>query len=81
MVKLGLSSRLFLLQGPPNDVEPESELTLTEMKNQRLKEKLAEEFAKTRMEPEKEDEGIDWGLGMYQFNIICFKPCVVFGLP
>lgn len=72
MIKLGLSTRLFILQGPPDDEEPESELSVTEMKDMRNKEKLAEQLAKARGEPVKDDAGIDWGMGLLTLNHVFF---------
>ncbi|GJQ69064.1 hypothetical protein Trydic_g6228 [Trypoxylus dichotomus] len=74
LLKLGLSSRSYLLTGPENDTEEESELTVTELKKQReenlIKRKEAEEEAIRKQEEEKEairkkleERGIDWGLG------------------
>uniref|UniRef100_A0A915KW83 FHA domain-containing protein n=1 Tax=Romanomermis culicivorax TaxID=13658 RepID=A0A915KW83_ROMCU len=40
VMKFGGSSRLFVLQGPDEDVEPESELTVTEIKQKAEKQKL-----------------------------------------
>ncbi|KAL0280490.1 UNVERIFIED_CONTAM: hypothetical protein PYX00_001762 [Menopon gallinae] len=74
LLKIGWSSRNYLLQGPETDVEPESELTITEMKELQAKRKLEAEMAeKERIEREEleqeerrrkeEEEGIDWGMG------------------
>lgn len=71
MIKIGLSTRNFILQGPQEDEEAESELSVTELKELRLKEELAEKqrIAMELLEEEKrkkkeEEDGIDWGMGM-----------------
>lgn len=74
LLKLGLSSRSYLLTGPESDREEESELTVTELKQQRREELArraeAEEEAIRKREEEKEamqkkleERGVDWGLG------------------
>ncbi|KAJ4439301.1 hypothetical protein ANN_07423 [Periplaneta americana] len=70
ILKLGLSTRLFVLQGPEKDMEEESELTVTQMKEKRKLELAArelEELEQQRIEEERkqreEEEGIDWGMG------------------
>ncbi|KAK6628855.1 hypothetical protein RUM43_002671 [Polyplax serrata] len=70
MIKIGLSTRNFILQGPQEDEEAESELSVTELKELRLKEELAEKqrIAMELLEEEKrkkkeEEDGIDWGMG------------------
>jgi pSer/pThr/pTyr-binding forkhead associated (FHA) protein len=69
MIKLGGSSRSFILQGPSGDADEESELTITEMKEQKRKfdQELQEKLMKEKLEREerekrKEDEGVDWGM-------------------
>ncbi|XP_064601680.1 kanadaptin-like [Liolophura sinensis] len=73
MIKFGGSSRLFILQGPEKDAEAESELSVTELKEQRERQKrevevlrLAEleENEKKLAEQEKRREltGCSWGL-------------------
>lgn len=82
LIKLGLSSRSFLLNGPDSDTEEESELTVTELKQRRQEElakrKEAEEEAIRKREEEKEamqkkleERGVDWGLGnvIFYFGI------------
>lgn len=68
MLKFGLSTRTYILQGPEEDQEPESELSVTEMKELSLKKKLEEVAAKTEKLTEKlkeQEDGIDWGMGKY----------------
>lgn len=62
MLKFGASTRIYILQGPGFDEEAESELTITEMKELKLK-KLQE--AKDQLleeEKRKEEQGISWGM-------------------
>ena len=75
IIKLGLSTRLFLLQGPEQDMEAESELTVTQLKEKRQAELAAreiEELEHQRREEEiakqKEDQGIDWGMGEFRYK-------------
>ncbi|XP_064484632.1 kanadaptin-like [Ornithodoros turicata] len=69
IVKFGGSTRGFLLEGPEDDQEEESPLTVTEikalrkkheeeMKRQEAEEKAKEEAAKAK----QEEEGISWGI-------------------
>jgi len=72
MFKVGGSKRMFILNGPRDDEEPESQLSITELKllkMQKLEEKKKEEeLAKTkeemRLAEEKKqlEEGISWGM-------------------
>lgn len=68
-LKLGNSTRCYILQGPSEDEEEQSELTITELKQQKIeKEKereqkeLDEKLERERLAKEKEDEGISWGM-------------------
>uniref|UniRef100_A0A1Q3EY53 Putative anion exchanger adaptor protein kanadaptin n=1 Tax=Culex tarsalis TaxID=7177 RepID=A0A1Q3EY53_CULTA len=70
MVKLGSSSRSYILTGPAEDEDAPSEMTITEMKELREKQnKLREEMAeierqeRERIEKLKEEEGVNWGMG------------------
>lgn len=70
MLKFGNSTRTFILKGPEEDAEPESELTVTELKINRINE-LKKREAELLELKEKEEEakkkeleqGIDWGMG------------------
>ncbi|KAG8336337.1 Kanadaptin [Homalodisca vitripennis] len=70
VLKLGCSTRMFILQGPEEDEEPESDMSVTELK-QKYQEKLtaleAEHKQKLLEEEERikreEERGIDWGMG------------------
>ncbi|XP_065081408.1 kanadaptin [Ochlerotatus camptorhynchus] len=69
MIKLGSSSRTYILQGPPEDEDEASAMTITEMKETRQKqEKLRAEMAeierqeKERIDKLKEEEGVNWGM-------------------
>ncbi|CAB0006887.1 unnamed protein product, partial [Nesidiocoris tenuis] len=73
MIKIGCSTRFFILQGPDEDAEEESSLTFSELKKKREEElearKLLEEKAKEEEELEKkrqeqllEEKGISWGM-------------------
>lgn len=62
MIKFGCSTRSYILTGPDEDTEEESELTVTELQRKKLESALqAEEVL--RQKEKKEDEGIDWGMG------------------
>lgn len=81
MLRLGCSQRSYILTGPEDDQEDESELSVTELKQlkaQKIKEhqeKMKQAELK-REEKKKRDEekGIDWGMGknLFIFNLfIC----------
>ncbi|XP_054277918.1 kanadaptin-like [Macrosteles quadrilineatus] len=70
MVKIGCSTRMFILQGPEEDEEPESELSVTELRQQHKERLAALEAEKLRLEAAEEErlkmeeeKGIDWGMG------------------
>ncbi|XP_034945991.1 kanadaptin [Chelonus insularis] len=69
MVKFGCSQRKFIIQTPSDEVEEESEYSVSELKEMRRLELLKKEKEeKLRLEEEKmkkekeEAEGIDWGI-------------------
>lgn len=87
MIKLGSSTRTFLLTGPEKDTEAESESTVTELKQMRFEElkKREEEAARSEIELEstrkrEEEHGVDWGMGKIVFcfskNLLLLKPPV-----
>lgn len=74
MIKLGNSTRTYLLTGPSEDMEAESDLSVTELKQRRLEqikkreeeeheEKLKEELQRQAAEKKLEERGVDWGIG------------------
>ncbi|XP_063234830.1 kanadaptin [Bacillus rossius redtenbacheri] len=62
LLKFGCSSRMFILHGPEEDAEPESDLSFTELRRRRALEQAAAR-AEPLPRPEPEPDGIDWGLG------------------
>ncbi|XP_034660724.1 kanadaptin [Drosophila subobscura] len=67
MLKLGGSSRIYILQGPNADAEPESELSITELREKREREVAAAAAEKQRKIVEAQErernDGISWGMG------------------
>ncbi|CAG9807075.1 unnamed protein product [Chironomus riparius] len=68
-LKLGNSTRCYILQGPPEDEEDQSEFTISELKQQRLikvaerkQKELDDKLEQERIEKEKEEAGISWGM-------------------
>lgn len=62
MLKFGASTRNYILQGPNFDEEAESVLTITEMKELKLK-KIQEQRQKLQEEEKRrENEGVSWGM-------------------
>ncbi|KAM7364013.1 kanadaptin [Cochliomyia hominivorax] len=66
MLRLGASTRSYILQGPPEDEEPESELTVTELKAKRQQELEEAALEKQRLAEEaierSRNEGCSWGM-------------------
>jgi len=62
MLKFGASLRSFILQGPEYDEEPESELTVTELKERRKQEEELKKKEQQMQEEQREKEGISWGM-------------------
>lgn len=78
LISFGGSTRMYLLQGPPDDEEKESELTVTELKAKRLEELEQRErqqeilrLKKEEDERKKMEQGVDWGMGLY-YIIVAF---------
>lgn len=74
MIKLGSSTRTFLLTGPEEDTEAESVLTVTELKQKRRgdlikrekeeKDETAKrEIALEKWRKKEEEQCVDWGMG------------------
>lgn len=62
MLKFGASTRSYIFQGPDFDEEAESELTITEMKELKLKKQLEAKQKLDEAEKRKEEAGISWGM-------------------
>lgn len=66
MLRLGASTRSFILQGPAEDEEPESELSVTELKAKRQQELEQAELERKRLAEEAieraKNEGCSWGM-------------------
>ncbi|XP_016995955.2 kanadaptin [Drosophila takahashii] len=67
MLKLGGSTRVYILQGPGEDEEPESELSVTELRQKREKEladaAVEREIRMLEAEERERNEGVSWGMG------------------
>uniref|UniRef100_A0A905AVW7 FHA domain-containing protein n=1 Tax=Glossina morsitans morsitans TaxID=37546 RepID=A0A905AVW7_GLOMM len=67
MLRLGASTRSYILQGPVEDEEPESDLSVTELKIKRKEELEALALEKQRKMNDAEErarsEGCSWGMG------------------
>lgn len=62
MLTFGGSTRKYLLHGPESDAEPETELTVTELKEKRLKEEEEKRKQEELQQELREKEGISWGM-------------------
>lgn len=62
MLKFGASTRNYIFQGPGFDEEAESELTITEMKELRLKKQKEQQEKLMEEEKRQEEQGISWGM-------------------
>lgn len=66
MLRLGASTRSYILQGPAEDEEPESELSVTELKAKRQQELEEAALEKKRLAEElierANNEGCSWGM-------------------
>lgn len=62
LITFGGSTRRLILQGPDTDAEPESELSITEMKEQKRQRAEALIEAAKQEEIRKEAEGASWGM-------------------
>lgn len=62
MLKFGASTRNYILQGPGFDEEAESELTITEMKELRLKKQQEQQDKLLEEERKREEQGVSWGM-------------------
>nr|CAD7263027.1 unnamed protein product [Timema shepardi] len=60
VLKLGGSTRLLILQGPEDDMEPESELSVSQLV---LKRQLQLQSRQPLNEEPADDNGVDWGIG------------------
>lgn len=62
MLKFGASTRNYIMQGPEFDAEAESELTITEMKELRLKKQQEQQQQLLDEEKKRDEQGISWGM-------------------
>lgn len=78
MIKFGSSTRCFLLHGPEDDKDEESQYSYTqlcEMRKQALEKRQkdclrdgAKLYGEGEEEKEEESQGIDWGMGESSFS-------------
>lgn len=62
MLKFGASTRSYILQGPEADAEAESALSVTEIKELRVKKELELREKIAAEEKKKASEGVSWGM-------------------
>lgn len=62
MLQFGASTRRLILQGPDSDAEPESEMTITEMREEKHRKVLAAIEERRLADVAKEAEGVSWGM-------------------
>lgn len=62
MLKFGASTRNYIFQGPGFDEEAESELSITEMKELRLKKQQEQQDKLLEEERKREEQGVSWGM-------------------
>lgn len=74
MFRFGGSTRNFIFSGPEEDAEKESEFTVTELRENKLKKVLEA----TQKKEEKEDQGIDWGMGIINRKHSFFSVIYIF---
>ena len=78
VLKFGSSTRLYVVVGPSDDEEEESEKSVTEL----LKERLQKDFERKKLAERRAndptgsifkvvEEGISWGMGKYTYSYIC----------
>lgn len=77
MIRLGCSQRSYILTGPEDDQEEESELSVTELKqlrDQKIKEREEQaRLAQLALEEKRrreEERGVDWGMGKNRTTLL-----------
>lgn len=87
MIKFGSSTRFFLLHGPENDQENESQYTYTQLKEMRKQEleKREADYLQNRAKligesenEEDESKGIDWGMGKLSTSKLVVRSDITF---
>jgi protein phosphatase 1D len=89
MIKFGSSTRFFLLHGPDDDQETESQYTYTQLKEMRKQEleKREADYLENRAkllgegDDDDDDKGIDWGMGELYVREIMTKLIALFLIP
>jgi len=78
-IKVGNSSRLYIVSGPLEDVEEESSESVTELRQRRLDKELERKRMEAEIRKEEEEEelstGISWGIGT-SFSCLLLQKCV-----